>query len=832
MMIRRLTTLVALVLLTAVAAGCASARAFRQGNNAVRAGDLDQAVAYFRTAAAAAPNNPNYKIALERALLAASRAHFDKARAFEEQDQLEAARSEYRLASEYDPTNRQAAAKVVTIDQTIRERIEAARPRPAIDLLREQARAASAPPMLNPASREPLIVRFTNANLRDVLNSIGNITGINVTYDREVPERAVTIDLQGVTLEQALNQLMTMNQLSYKVLNERSIFVFPDTQPKHAQYDDQAIQTFYLSHVDAADMSQLISTIIRVPQQGVQPIIQFNKAANTLMVRATTSIMQIIEKVIEQNDKPRAEIVLDVEILEVNRSKAKQYGLNLSEYAVGTILSPEVSPSGSISQTPSTTGGTPTTTTTNTGQSTSPSGVAPPPPFNLNTISQGVSTSDFYLAIPTALVRFLESDTNTKLIAKPQLRGAEGTKMTLKLGDSIPVIQTSYTPLATGGAGVNPLSSYNYRDVGVTIDATPVRVTLDGDIILDIVIAADSLGTNISVAGISVPSFGQRSVTTRLRLRDGESNLLAGLLREDERKSLQGFPGAIHVPILQQLFSSNDAEIRTTDIVMLLTPHIIRTSGLTEADLRPIYIGSAQNFGLGGPPALIAGAPESEAPPAAAAPPAVMPPQGVISGPGGTLVAPPPGSTPVPGTVVVPTQPTPVAPNVGGPQPPPVTPAPPQGAAQPPAVEPPISTPGLGSAQVVLSPPGTAFRVGAGPYTVPISITNVTRLSTISLTLTFDPALLRIRSVQEGSFMRTGGSSATFTQQISPGRVDLTITRAGDATGASGTGLLGAVLLDAVAPGTATLTLSGAGTGPGGTPMGLQFRPVTITIQP
>jgi general secretion pathway protein D len=832
MMIRRLTTLVALVLLTAVAAGCASARAYRQGNNAVRAGDLDQAVAYFRTAVAAAPDNPNYKIALERALLAASRAHFDKARAFEEQDQLEAARSEYRLASEYDPTNRQAAAKVMSIDQTIRERIEAARPRPAIDLLREQARAASAPPMLNPASREPLIVRFTNANLRDVLNSIGNITGINVTYDREVPERAVTVDLQGVTLEQALNQLMTMNQLSYKVLNERSIFVFPDTQPKHAQYDDQAIQTFYLSHVDAADMSQLISTIIRVPQQGVQPIIQFNKAANTLMVRATTSIMQIIEKVIEQNDKPRAEIVLDVEILEVNRSKAKQYGLNLSEYAVGTILSPEVSPSGSISQTPSTTGGTPTTTTTNTGQSTSPSGVAPPPPFNLNTISQGVSTSDFYLAIPTALVRFLESDTNTKLIAKPQLRGAEGTKMTLKLGDSIPVIQTSYTPLATGGAGVNPLSSYNYRDVGVTIDATPVRVTLDGDIILDIVIAADSLGTNISVAGISVPSFGQRSVTTRLRLRDGESNLLAGLLREDERKSLQGFPGAIHVPILQQLFSSNDAEIRTTDIVMLLTPHIIRTSGLTEADLRPIYIGSAQNFGLGGPPALIAGAPESEAPPAAAAPPAVMPPQGVISGPGGTLVAPPPGSTPVPGTVVVPTQPTPVAPNVGGPQPPPVTPAPPQGAAQPPAVEPPISTPGLGSAQVVLSPPGTAFRVGAGPYTVPISITNVTRLSTISLTLTFDPALLRIRSVQEGSFMRTGGSSATFTQQISPGRVDLTITRAGDATGASGTGLLGAVLLDAVAPGTATLTLSGAGTGPGGTPMGLQFRPVTITIQP
>jgi hypothetical protein len=124
------------------------------------------------------------------------------------------------------------------------------------------------------------------------------------------------------------------------------------------------------------------------------------------------------------------------------------------------------------------------------------------------------------------------------------------------------------------------------------------------------------------------------------------------------------------------------------------------------------------------------------------------------------------------------------------------------------------------------------FRVGAGPYTVPISITNVSRLSTISLTLTFDPTLLRVRSVQEGSFMRSGGANATFTQQASLGRLDITIARAGDATGASGTGLLCAVLFDAVAPGAATLTLSGAATGPGGTAMGLQLRPATLSIQP
>jgi hypothetical protein len=137
----------------------------------------------------------------------------------------------------------------------------------------------------------------------------------------------------------------------------------------------------------------------------------------------------------------------------------------------------------------------------------------------------------------------------------------------------------------------------------------------------------------------------------------------------------------------------------------------------------------------------------------------------------------------------------------------------------------------LGSAQVILSPPSTTFRVGAGPYTVPISIVNVSRLSTISLVLTFDPALLRVRSVQEGSFMRTGGANAAFAQQITPGRVDVTITRAGDAIGASGTGLLAALLFDVLAPGNATLTLSGAGSGPGGTAMGLQFRPVTVSVQ-
>src|SRR5262249_19339280 len=224
---------------------------------------------------------------------------------------------------------------------------------------------------------------------------------------------------------------------------------------------------------------------------------------------------------------------------------------------------------------------------------------------------------DFYLAVPAAIVRSLESDIRNKVIAKPQMRGAEGTKWTMKIGDKIPVIQTSYTPIATGGAGVNPLSSYNYQDVGVTVDMTPT-VTLEGDIRLDLTVISSTRKNDVIIAGVNIPAFGNREVTTRMRLRDGESNLLAGLLQENERKSLTGFPGAIHVPVLRDLFSSNDQQIDQTDIVMLLTPHIVRTHEITEEDLKPIYIGSQQNLGLNGPPPLIA----PPAADAAAAPPA------------------------------------------------------------------------------------------------------------------------------------------------------------------------------------------------------------------
>ena len=460
--------------------------------------------------------------------------------------------------------------------------------KPAIDKLREEARRTNAP-LLNPTAPLPVVSFGPNASVRDILNFIGTATGINVTYDQAYQDKAYTVRLEDVSLEQALQQIMAANQLFYKVLNPKTIIVVPDNAQKHAQYDDLVVRVFYISHADVAELAQVLNTIMRIPTMPVQPTLLPNKTANTITVRATAPIVDVIERIIRANDKPRAEVIVDVQILEVNKNRTKNLGLNLNNYALGLTLSPEVAPP-------------------NTSATFPP---ASPPPFNLNTISQGISTADFYLSIPTAVVNFLASDSHTKIVAKPQLRGAEGTKLTLNLGDEIPILSTVFGAAAAGGFASVPQSSFNYRTVGIILEMTP-RVTYDGEIVLDgFSVESSALGASISVAGQDVPSFASRKVTTKLRLREGESTLLAGLLKDEQRKILTGFPGVMQTPILRSLFGQTNDQINQSDIVMLLTPHIVRTHELTVQDLSSIYIGTQQNIGLGGPPPLIAPLPEA-----------------------------------------------------------------------------------------------------------------------------------------------------------------------------------------------------------------------------
>jgi general secretion pathway protein D len=830
---------IATLVCAALLSGCAASRAFKQGQEAAQLGNWDAAVAYFTKAVQSRPDRSDYKVFLERAMIEASRVRLERARRFEAAGDLEAAIGEYRKVLEYHSANREAMQKASELEKIVRDRLEASRPKPPIEQMRERARRQTQPPLLNPASREPITLRFTNASTQDILTFIGTAAGINVAFERDFRPASWSIQLEGVTLEEALNQVLSANQLWYKVTSERGVLVIPDNTQKRQLYEDQVIRTFFISHADPQELSQLVNQITRVAGAAIQPTIAVNKTANTISVRGTRGMIEIIERVIESNDRPRAEVVIDVDILEVSRARAKQYGLNLSSYSVGVLFSPEVPPS------------------------TGTDGTGSVPPFNLNTISQGVSMADFYMTVPSAVARFLATDSQTRQLAKPQLRGSEGQKLTLNLGDEIPVPSTVFTPIATGGAAANPLTSFSYRPVGINLEITP-RVTYEGDVMLELQVESSNLGDSVNIAGQALPSFGSRKVTTKLRLREGESNLLAGLISERDRRTLRGIPGVMNLPFFRQLLSENDSTLQQTEIVMILTPKVIRTHELRDADLAPINIGTQQNLSLTGPPPLIAPMPPDEpvtpaprpaepVPPGAfpgsaaapgvptspAAAPPGMPAAGVSPGPGmpgataqptvrlpeGTTARPvlPPGSSPIPGTTTSP-PPAPVPA-----EPAPAEPAPPAPAAPPPAeTESPAA-----AGQVTLTSPSSEMRVGAGPYTVPISINGVSRVSVLSLSITFNPAILRVRSVQEGGFLRQGGVAVTFTQQVDPtaGRLDISMARTGDAVGASGSGLLAAVLFDPIAPGSAMLTLSGVVTTPQGQPVPVAFSPVTVTVK-
>ena len=537
-------------------AACAAGGALQRGEEAAQSGDWDSAVEHYRLAVQEDPRNAAYRAALRRAMLNASRAHLAEARTLEADGALPEAVREYRIAGELDPSNSYATGRARELERAIRDQLEASRPQSPIEAMQDVARREMEPPLLDPASSEPLSLRFVDQSLQDILDFIGNATGINISYDQQFQDRVYTVELDGVTLQQALDQILIANQHFYKVLSPRSLIVVPETPQKRVQYEDQIIRTFYISNADVQELATVLNQIIRGGSQvGVQPTIVPNVTSNTIAVRATPAVMAVIEQVIAANDKPRAEIMVDIEILEVNRERIREFGLDLTRHAITSVYEP-----------------------------------ATPRQADLLAEPSVVQAGNFFFSIPRFIIQFLESDEETRVIAKPQLRGQEGTTLTLNLGDDIPVPTTAFTPIATGGATVNPLTSFNYRPIGVIVEMTP-RVTYRNEIILDLEVENSTLGPNVNVAGQPLPTFGTRRVITRLRLRDGESNLLAGLLRERDRRSLSGFPGIARLPVLRQLLSANEERIRQTDIIMLLTPRIVRTHELTQEDVSSVRIG-------------------------------------------------------------------------------------------------------------------------------------------------------------------------------------------------------------------------------------------------
>ena len=546
---------------------------------------------------------------------------------------------------------------------------------------------------------------------------------------------------------------MTANQLWYKVLNERTILVIQDTAQKRQQYEEQIIRTFYVSHADPQEIYNTDQPDVRIQGIAIQPVVSVNKTANTITVRGTPNIVNILEKVIQANDRPRAEIVIDVEMLEVNRQRAKELGLNLSQYQIGAIFSPE-GRAGRRRHDPA-----PATATGARRASAART-------FNLNTISQGISTADFYLTVPQAVVKFLASDTRTRVLAKPQLRGAEGADLELNLGDEIPVPSDRLRRPRRRRRQHRADPSFTYQNVGVNVKMKP-RVTFENEIVLEIEVENSTLGANINVAGQSLPTFGTRKVKTRMRLREGESNLLAGLVREEDRKVLRGVPGPDADPDPQghpRRHRGADPVDRHRDPADAAHRADARAdAGAPQSDLHRLAdeprpdrtdAGDRRRAAAGGSGTGRGHAAWRRAAGRAAGQrvaDAGRRDVDAAAGAGRRPRRPPPPQPTADAAAVAATC------RRRSRRLPPTAPAAAPSAARHAAPAQPPRAPRPRSAS---RRRGRSSASAAGPYTVPIAISNASRLSLMSVSLTYNPALVRVRSVQEGPFFQQGGVDA------------------------------------------------------------------------
>jgi general secretion pathway protein D len=434
------------------------------------------------------------------------------------------------------------------------------------------------------------------------------IANLTVVFDPQFVDRPINIDLRNQTLAQALQAVSANTRNFHRVTSQGTVTIVPDTPAKRQEYEEEVVQTFYLSN---ANLEETLN-VLRLVMDGrrVATVI----ANNTITIRDTPQLVEAAGRLIVAIDKARPEVVIDVEILEVDRTKLREFGLQ--------IASPgDVPPLGINGQ----------ATVNREGLTLQ----------DLRTLSQ----SDVFVTnLPGLFYRLLKEDTNTRTLANTQIRITDGQSGQARFGDQIPVPVTVFSPIATGGVAQQPITSFNYQDIGVNIDITP-RAHHDDDVTLELQLEVKSL-TGTGFGGL--PTFGNRSISTVNRLHDGETNLLAGLIRDDERIVKAGIPGLSDIPFVGSIFADNRREAQETDVVITLTPRIIRVLDLTESDLRAFRVGSSRDTGLDITLPLPGGAPPPDPAPQPIQAPQPAPPQEPGEPAPAAPIFPPPPSPPPP----------------------------------------------------------------------------------------------------------------------------------------------------------------------------------------
>ncbi len=528
-------------------AACASSSAFRAGERAERRQDWDQAILQYAKAVHLDPDNLHYRKGLERARLRASEDHTTAARRLAARGLFKEALEEYRLALDLNPQSPTLGVEA----QELEARQKAGVKEPTIDEIKDRVRERALPGLaLGPEARQPLGLAFRGSSLKEAYLALGKAVGVNFVFDSGLQDQPVTLDLKDVPFDQALNALSTVGHTFYRVLDSKVIMVVADSPQKRREYEQQVVKTFFLSNADLKETIDLLRIVLGARRVAPLP------GANALTINDTPDKVAAAERIVDILDKKRAEVVVEVEILEVNRGRLRDYGIEITSNVSGTE---------------------------------GIAGAAFPNPFKTTTLDENPykKANIVISSLPGVIYRLLRTDSSTRLLANPQLRSSEGQTAQARFGDQVPVPVTTFAPIAQGGVSQQPITSFEYKNVGVNIDITP-RVHHDNEVTLTLKLDISSVGP----AGYQgLPTFNSRQVTSVIRLRDGETNILAGLISDNERTSLSGVPGLASVPLLGRLFAHNKSDVSETDIVMTLTPHVVRRPQLTEEDLRSFQLG-------------------------------------------------------------------------------------------------------------------------------------------------------------------------------------------------------------------------------------------------
>ncbi len=440
--------------------------------------------------------------------------------------------------------------------QRLRTKVAVARgDRTELQALVERARVQPPPGLdLPEGTKLPDSLVFSQAGSRAVFTAIARFAGLNVVFDPTFREETISVDLRNASLADALASVTASTRTFYRVTAQKTITIVPDTPVKRREYEEAVVQTFYLSNADPKEVIDLLRIVVDVRQ------VSMITATNAVSLKDTPERIAAAGRLITAIDKARAEVVIDVELLEVDRTRLLEYGLQIAspgDPPIGISGSADVNRQG----------------------------------FTLQDLRNLTSADVFLAGVPGIYYRLLKNDANTRTLANPQLRTSEGLAAQARFGERVPVPLTVFAPIAAGGVNQTPITSFVYEPIGVNIDITP-RTHHDDEVSLSLKVVLSALsGTGFG----GLPTFANREITTTIRLKDGETNMLAGLIRDEERTIASGVPGLSDLPLIGRLFAANHKEARQTDIIMTLTPHIVRVLDLSESDLRPFRVG--RDFG-------------------------------------------------------------------------------------------------------------------------------------------------------------------------------------------------------------------------------------------